>query len=124
MAKEPLVSIIINNYNYGRFLKQAIESALDQTYQKTEVIVVDDGSTDTSRQVITNYNGQIIAVLNDNGGQASALNGCFFDGHWGVLIFRDADDMVLPHTAQRMAEVLQSELSIARVQYRLAVIDG
>src|SRR5215467_1639407 len=124
MAKEPLVSIIINNYNYGRFLKDAINSALDQTYQKTEVIVVDDGSTDSSRQVITNYNGQIIAVLKDNGGQASALNAGFFQSHGEVVIFLDADDMVLPHTAQRMAEVFQSNPGIARVQYRLAVIDG
>ena len=124
MAKEPLVSIIINNYNYGRFLKDAINSALDQTYQKTEVIVVDDGSTDNSRQVIANYDGQIIPVLKDNGGQASALNAGFFQSHGEVVIFLDADDMVLPHTSQRIAEVVQSNPGIARVQYRLAVIDG
>ncbi|HZV07815.1 MAG TPA: glycosyltransferase, partial [Gemmataceae bacterium] len=46
------VSIIINNYNYGRFLRDAIESALAQTYPNVEVIVVDDGSTDNSREII------------------------------------------------------------------------
>ena len=49
MANQPLVSIVINNYNYGRFLRDAIDSALNQTYDHTETIVVDDGSTDNSR---------------------------------------------------------------------------
>src|ERR1700720_3062887 len=52
LMPEPLVSILINNYNYGRYLGDAIESALNQTYRHAEVIVVDDGSTDDSRDVI------------------------------------------------------------------------
>jgi glycosyltransferase involved in cell wall biosynthesis len=51
-SSDTLVSIIINNYNYERFLADAINSALAQTYQQTEVIVVDDGSVDDSREVI------------------------------------------------------------------------
>jgi glycosyltransferase involved in cell wall biosynthesis len=47
----PLVSIVVNNYNYAQFLRRAIESALDQTYTNIEVIVVDDGSTDNSLSV-------------------------------------------------------------------------
>jgi glycosyltransferase involved in cell wall biosynthesis len=45
MKDNPLISILLNNYNYGRFLQEAIDSALNQTYSPTEVIVVDDGST-------------------------------------------------------------------------------
>ena len=52
MTQTPRTSIIINNYNYGRFLAEAIDSALAQTYANTEVIVVDDGSTDDSREII------------------------------------------------------------------------
>ena len=59
MTTHPLVSIIINNYNYGRFLGDAIESALRQTYRFVEVIVVDDGSTDHSQQVIQQYAGVV-----------------------------------------------------------------
>jgi len=59
----PLVSIIINNYNYGRFLKEAIDSGLNQTYLHVEVIVVDDGSTDNSQEIITSYGNRIIPVL-------------------------------------------------------------
>ena len=50
-----LASVIVNNYNYGRFLSQAIDSALGQTYPRIEVIVVDDGSTDDSREIISRY---------------------------------------------------------------------
>ena len=50
-----LVTVLINNHNYGRFLRQAIDSAINQTYQQVEVIVVDDGSTDESREIIVSY---------------------------------------------------------------------
>ena len=68
-----LVSIVIDNYNYARFLRQAVDSALRQSYPNTEVIVVDDGSTDGSRDIISGYKGKIRAVLKQNGGQTSAL---------------------------------------------------
>jgi hypothetical protein len=123
MSKKPLVSVIINNYNYGRFLEGSIECALDQSYEKTEVIVVDDGSTDHSRQVLSAYGGRIITVLKDNGGQASALNAGFARSRGEIVIFLDADDMLLPSTAQRIAGVFQANPGLARVQYRLGVVD-
>src|SRR5829696_6193249 len=52
---DPITCDVANNYNYGRFLREAIDSALNQTYPGTEVIVVDDGSTDDSRQIISSY---------------------------------------------------------------------
>ena len=63
--KTPLASIIINNYNYGRFLSEAINSALKQDYHPTEVIVVDDGSTDNSQQIIASYGERIIPIFKD-----------------------------------------------------------
>jgi glycosyltransferase involved in cell wall biosynthesis len=71
--QHPLVSILINNYNYGRFLTEAIDSALNQTYSNIEVIVVDDGSTDNSQEIIKSYQDKIIPILKPNGGQASAI---------------------------------------------------
>jgi glycosyltransferase involved in cell wall biosynthesis len=67
VSNKPLVSIIIPNYNYGLFLQDAITTALNQTYPHTEVIVVDDGSTDNSREVIAGYDNRIVPVLNENG---------------------------------------------------------
>ncbi|MDL1957557.1 MAG: glycosyltransferase, partial [Candidatus Desulfofervidus auxilii] len=55
MTNNPLVSIIITNYNYGQFLEQAIESALNQTYSNIEVIVIDDKSTDNSEEILQKY---------------------------------------------------------------------
>jgi glycosyltransferase involved in cell wall biosynthesis len=72
-VRQPLVSVIINNYNYGRFLGEAIDSVLNQTYQRTETIVVDDGSTDNSREIIAGYGDRIIPVLKANGGQNSGF---------------------------------------------------
>src|SRR5215217_3774200 len=123
MSSKPFVSIIINNFNYGRFLKDCIDSALDQTHHKSEVIVVDDGSTDHSRQVMATYGGRINTLHKDNGGQASALNAGFLRSRGEVIIFLDADDMLLPDTAQRVADVFEAKPGIARVQYRLAVVD-
>jgi len=54
-SKSPLVSIVIDSYNYDRYLEEAINSALNQTYPNIEVIVVDDGSTDNSREIISRY---------------------------------------------------------------------
>ena len=123
MKPDPLVSIIINNYNYGRFLKDAIASALEQTYSNLEVLVVDDGSTDHSSQIISGYGDHILPVLKENGGQASAFNAGFFQSRGDIVIFLDADDILLPGTAKMVSEVFQTCPATAKVEYRLAVID-
>lgn len=118
-----LVSIIVNNYNYGRFLPAAIDSALRQSYRPIEVIVVDDGSTDHSRDVIRSYGNQVTAILKENGGQASALNAGFAQSHGDIVIFLDADDVLLPHAAQAVVEAFIAQPCAAKIQYRMAVID-
>jgi len=72
------VSVIINNYNYGEFLPDAIESAIAQTHAPVEIIAVDDGSTDASREILSSYERRVTARLKANGGQASAFNACAF----------------------------------------------
>lgn len=119
----PLVSIIINNYNYERYLAQAIDSALKQAYSQVEVIVVDDGSTDSSREIIQGFSGRINSVLKENGGQASALNAGFAISQGEVVVFLDADDVLMPSMVKDVVEVFLSKLEIIRVQYRMAVID-
>ncbi len=123
MAQPLLVSIIINNYNYGRFLAQAIDSALRQTHPPVEVIVVDDGSTDDSRSIIDRYGARVVPVRKDNGGQASALNAGVAHCHGEVVIFLDADDLLLPDIAARVAAVFEAQPEVAKVQYRLEVVD-
>lgn len=89
-------SIIITNYNYARFLPQAIDSALDQTYPHTEVIVVDDGSTDDSRRIIAAYGERVVAVFKENGGMGSAFNAGFAASRGDLVCFLDADDVFFP----------------------------
>jgi hypothetical protein len=117
-----LASVIVNNYNYGMFLPQAIDSALGQTYPRLEVIVVDDGSTDESREIISRYDSRIRPVLKPNGGQASALNAGFAASHGDVVLFLDADDVLYPWAVAN-AIALFCEPDIAKVHWPLAVID-
>lgn len=122
--RDILVSIVIDNYNYGRFLADAISSAIGQTYPHTEIIVVDDGSTDCSREVIGRFAGRITPVLKENGGQASAFNAGFAASRGDVVIFLDADDELLPETAGRVAAAIRTNPGVAKVMYRMEVIDS
>lgn len=92
------VSILINNFNYARFLSEAIDSALEQTYpaDAVQVVVVDDGSTDGSIDVINSYKGRITTVLKQNGGQGSAMNAGFEACEGDIVCMLDADDYFFP----------------------------
>ena len=120
----PLVSIIITNYNYSEFLANAIDSALHQSYPAVEVIVVDDGSTDNSRDVIRCYGKRILPIFKQNGGQGSAINAGFYQSHGEIVIFLDSDDMLLPDTAQHIVDAYRVEPKAAKIMYRLEVIDA
>jgi hypothetical protein len=118
-----VVSIIVVNHNYGRFVAEAVESALGQTYERVEVIVVDDGSTDGSRAVIDRYGDRVVAVPKENGGQASAFNAGFRHASGSAVIFLDADDVLDRDTAARVAVEFASRPELSKVHYRLELID-
>jgi glycosyltransferase involved in cell wall biosynthesis len=120
-SKRP-ASVIISSYNYGRFLRDAIDSALQQTCPDTEVIVVDDGSADDSPAVIASYGDRIIAILKETGGQASALNAGFTVSCGEVIIFLDSDDVLLP-TAVENAIGLFEDDQTTKVQWPLWSMD-
>jgi glycosyltransferase involved in cell wall biosynthesis len=119
-----LVDIVVNNHNYGRFLVAAIDSALMQTHPNVKVIVVDDGSTDGSRDILRAYDHRVDLVLKANGGQASALNSGFARSRGDVVIFLDADDMLRPDAAALVAREFAADPALAKVQYRMEVVDG
>jgi glycosyltransferase involved in cell wall biosynthesis len=112
MTTKPLVSILINNYNYDRFLAEAIDSALNQTYDAVEVIVVDDGSTDNSRSIINRYGDRIVKVFKKNGGQASALNAGFAISIGDIVCILDADDIFLPEKVAEVVHLFESHSTI------------
>jgi glycosyltransferase involved in cell wall biosynthesis len=123
MAQLPFVSILINNYNYGRYIAEAINSALAQTYPNIEVIVVDDGSTDRSREVIGSYGDKRIAILQENGGQAAALNSGYAasKGDWICLL--DSDDLFNIDKVQRTCELAAEYPTAGMIAHDLQYCD-
>jgi glycosyltransferase involved in cell wall biosynthesis len=117
-----LVSIIVNNYNYARFVREAIDSALAQERVNCEVIVVDDGSTDESWRIIESYGNRVLALRKKNGGQASAFNAGFSKSRGDVVLFLDADDRLLPAAACEAVQRLDDS-SVIRVHWPLIEID-
>lgn len=119
-----LVSIIITNYNYAHYLKEAIDSALNQTYVNTEIIVVDDGSTDNSREVIESYNNKIISVYKENGGPASAFNAGFAVSKGHIICLLDADDVFLPDKVEKVVQVFTTYPSAVVAYHKVQNIDA
>ena len=122
MTQQPKVSIIVNNYNYARFVSEAIESALAQTYPNVEVIVVDDGSTDNSREVIARYQDRVITVLKENGGQGSACNAGFAASSGDRVLFLDSDDLLEPGAMETVVREWRDGYS--RIYFTQQIIDA
>lgn len=118
MNAPPLASIIITSHNYGRFLRETIDSALRQMHPRAEVIVVDDGSTDDSRAIIASYGSAILPIFKDNGGQASAMNAGFQASRGDVVLFLDSDDVLLPAALEKSVPLLLDP-SIVKVHWPL-----
>lgn len=117
----PLVSILINNYNYARYLPVAIDSALAQSYPAVEVIVVDDGSTDDSESVLSRYEGRVRIIRQANAGQPAACYTGFRASSGNIVMFLDADDFLVPDAASKVVQAWQD--GCAKVQFRLALVD-
>jgi glycosyltransferase involved in cell wall biosynthesis len=120
---QPLVSVLITNYNYGHYLREAIDSALIQTYSPIEIIVIDDGSTDNSKEAIASYKDKIIPVFKENGGQASAINAGFAISQGEIICSLDADDVWLPTKVEEVVKVASSYPSAAIIYHQVQNID-
>jgi glycosyltransferase involved in cell wall biosynthesis len=88
----PLVSVIVPNYNYLRYIDKCLESALNQDYPNIEVIVVDDGSTDGSLEYLGGLGSSIKVIQQKNQGVSVARNNGLFESSGEFIAFLDADD--------------------------------
>lgn len=86
----PAVSVVISTYNYGRYLPLAVESVLAQSYRDFELVIVDDGSTDDTAEVVRRYldHPQVRYFRKPNGGQASAKNRGIRESHMRLVLRR------------------------------------
>ena len=98
-SKQPLVSVVIPCYNQAHFLPEAIKSALAQTHQPVEVVVVDDGSPDNVVDVVASYPG-VRCVRQENRGRSQARNAGFRASRGKYVIFLDADDRLTPNAIE------------------------
>lgn len=122
LATELSLSIVIPNHNYAAYVSSAISSALEIRWPKVEVIVVDDGSTDNSLEVINEFADQVTIVRQSNAGQMpSCVNG-FGKSSGQVIIFLDSDDALHPDVMTEIASVWSKAAS--KYQFQMRVIDA
>lgn len=108
MKKDPLVSIIIPAYNAEKYIKTTINSALKQTYQNIEIIVIDDGSTDKTKNIIQSIQDpRIIYIHQENQGQSAARNAGIKIAKGEYVALLDSDDLFLPQKIEKQVNFLE-----------------
>ena len=94
-VNKPLVSVIITTYNHGCYLSKSIKSVLNQTYDNIEIIVIDDGSTDDTSEIIKDF-PKVVYHYQENGGLSNARNSGIDICRGEFVVFLDADDWLFP----------------------------
>lgn len=119
----PIVSIVTPTYNQRSFLREAIESVLAQTYPAVEYIVLDDGSTDNTREVLSAYGARIRWETQPNRGQAAALNRGWAMARGDILGYLSADDTLLPEAIEVGVRTLTGDRQLVAVYPDFYLID-
>jgi len=113
----PLITVVIGAYDAERYLGEAIESVLAQTYRNLELIVVDDGSTDRTGEIAASYGDPVRCIRQENGGMAASRNRAIPEARGDYLAFLDADDRFPP-------EKLEQQLAAFEADAELDVVYG
>ena len=111
----PKVSVIIPTYNAARWIGETIDSVQSQTYKNYEIIVIDDGSVDSTREVLEKYIKNINYIYQDNKGVSSARNHGIKISAGEYIAFLDNDDIWLPDKLSLQIQVLESQKNIAMI---------
>lgn len=118
---EPLVTVVIPAFNSAAYLPEAIESAVRQTHRQTQIIVVDDGSTDSTSDVLSGWGTVIESIRQDNAGPAAALNRGVALAQGAFISFLSADDVWMPEKLawqlQTLAEAPQLDMIFGHMQH-------
>lgn len=116
-----IVSIIVPVYNVEKYLARCMNSILSQTYKELQIIVVNDGSTDTSPTILHSYHDpRLIIITKENGGQSSARNEGLKLATGKYVTFVDSDDWIHPNTVSSMVAAAEKyDADIVDVQYKI-----
>lgn len=120
---EPLVSVIIPTYNREALITLAVQSVLNQTYRQIEIIVVDDGSTDNTREVLREYDGEIKYIYQERSERSKARNEGFMRSRGDYIAFLDSDDLWLPTKVEQQVWVLNEHPDVGLVYAAVKFID-
>jgi len=123
-GKSPAVSVVIPTYNRRVYIGEALDSVLNQTLSGFEVIVVDDGSTDGTDEVIRSYGGRIHYIRQENRGAAAARNLGVRNARGSYVSFMDSDDLSLPHHLESLYNFLVQNPEYAMVVGNGAYLEG
>jgi glycosyltransferase involved in cell wall biosynthesis len=108
MTQKPLVTAIVATYNRAHTIGEAIESIVRQTYKNIEIIIVDDGSTDATRQKLAEFGQRITVISQKNAGPAAARNRGIKESVGEIVTFLDSDDIWLPSYIERHVDLLRN----------------
>ena len=122
MSSNELISTVITSYNKGDFLAEAIESALCQKNVQQEIIVVNDGSTDATAEVMQQYRKHIKALHQDNLGQAVARNRSIRESRGEYIAFLDGDDCWMDSKLEKQMNVFRQDKEISLVYSKRTII--
>jgi len=115
-VQRPLVSIVTTSYNQAEFLEETMLSVLDQDYEAIEYLVIDDGSTDASPDIIRRYGDQLAWwKIQGNAGQVAALNEAFAHARGDILNFVNSDDTLLPGAVARIVHEFERRPEVVAV---------
>jgi len=106
------VSVIIPTYNYAAYIGKAVDSVLAQTYPDIEILVVDDGSTDNTKDVLQKYGDKLVYIQQNNQGAAAARNLGLEEAKGGYICFLDADDTYYPDNIAEKVSFLEAQHSL------------
>ncbi len=121
----PAVSVVVATYNYGRFLTEAVRSALEQTFDDLEVVILDDGSTDDTPALARSFRGEsrVRYVRTEHRGVAAAKNAGAGQARAPLVAFLDADDVWLPDKLERQVPLFDAGAELGVVFSRRLLID-
>jgi glycosyltransferase involved in cell wall biosynthesis len=126
-GKGPLVSVVVPTYNAAHFLPEALDSVLTQSYRRFEVIVIDDGSTDNTAEVLVPYLDKVQFMAEENfGGPARPRNLGVQRSRGELIAFLDSDDVMMPSALEDAVAIFQAapEISVVWTDFRAIDQEG